>query len=112
MAKYECPVCHGISIDPQAEGVTFFHACPPLSGPELAAMPAAQARELAPELPAAFTRADIDRVLGARSIERPGARNENIAPGQPPVNLKPGETPDPSAAKRIQDQPPRIKVGD
>lgn len=28
--RWECNACHGIYTDPQADGVSYFHVCPPL----------------------------------------------------------------------------------
>jgi len=101
MAAFECPVCHGRYLDPQPDGSRYFHACPPLSIVELLALTPDQARALAPELPANYTRADLDVLLATRPIERPGARNENVARDAPPVGVKPGEVPDYNDRPRI-----------
>jgi len=101
MASFECPVCHGRYTDPQPDGSRYFHACPPLSVAELAQLAADQVTTLYPELAPGFTRTELEIAVAGRFVARPGARNENIAPGAPPVIVKPGEVPDLEDAPRI-----------
>jgi len=101
MPRFQCPACQGTYDDPQPGGSRYFHVCAPLSVPELEALPVDQAHALAPELPAHFTRADLERLVSERRVPRPNARNENIDPAAPPVSVKPGEVPDLESAPRI-----------
>lgn len=112
MPRYECPVCHGTYHDPEPSGGTYFHTCPPLSVAELLTLDPAMVHGLVPELPAPFTRADVERVLMFRSVERPGARNENVIPGRT-LHIFGDERPREFIPPRpIQDQPPRRRIGD
>ncbi|TAL44756.1 MAG: hypothetical protein EPN91_03745 [Salinibacterium sp.] len=111
MARFRCPTCLGVYIDPQPEGSLYFHVCPPLSLAELVAMPAAAVLALYPSLPPLFTPEQLAAAVGAASVTRAGARNENIVPGYKPPFRDPGDTTPVPPAPAIQDQPPRILLG-
>jgi len=112
MPLWECPVCHGTYRDPDPSGGVYFHACPPLSVPELLALDRAIVLGLAPELPAAYTRADLERVAFTRAIARPGARDENVRPIVRRIVFAPDPGLDLPVPPRVQDQPPRLNRGD
>jgi hypothetical protein len=93
MAKLQCPACAGVYDDVLPDGALYFHACPPLSAPELAAALAAGTVVLTATQAAALAAADArdeknpppagaptqhDAVLASLAIARPGARNENV----------------------------------
>jgi len=63
MAKFRCKSCGGIYIDPQLDGVHYYHVCPP----EIIehATFDAQGKQLTPE----------------KRTPRPNVRNENVLPG-------------------------------
>ena len=66
----QCLSCGGIYSPTNADGTAYYHACPPLSAPELAAVVAKG--KIA--LPAGET---VDVAIARRSYERANKRNEN-----------------------------------
>jgi hypothetical protein len=99
MARLQCDACGGVYDDASADGVAYFHVCPPLSALEItaaikagdltvdadkAAVALRQPAQLADEPRAAF----IDRIIQAAAdrgaLRRPGYRDEN-----PPAPAKP-----------------------
>jgi hypothetical protein len=88
-----CTTCGGRYAPIQRDGTQYFHACPPLSMRELAAALAAGTVSLSDDDAAivrAATKADavtpvqadaptrLSLALGALSVPRPNARNENL----------------------------------
>jgi len=67
----KCNACGGIYEPVQADGVAYFHACPPLSAPELAAKVAAGKIVL----PGGET---ADQAVAKRTYERANKRDENV----------------------------------
>lgn len=93
MPFVRCLTCHGEYDSMLADGTRYFHACPPLSVPELKAALDADALTLtvrqqraidealradhaAPPLPGSLS--NLDRVLQTLRIARVNARNENV----------------------------------
>jgi hypothetical protein len=112
MARFQCPVCHGVYHDPDAAGYSYFHACPPLAVDELAALPEAENLAHFPQLKAGFTSDELAAAASSKSVARPGARNENIVPGfTHPPRAAGDVTPFPPAPA-IAGDPPRILLGD
>ena len=108
---FECSICHGTFIDPQRDGTTYFHQCPPLSLPECLALPLPQLLALLPQLPPAPTPADIAAALAQTTVARPGARDENIDPSYKGQTVAPGGTVDDTLAPKIADNGNRIPRG-
>lgn len=89
----KCKACGGVYVDVQPDGTQYFHACPPLSVPELRAAIAKGTVTLAPVDAARLkAAADLDLatpppegeapradlVLASLVIARPNARDENL----------------------------------
>lgn len=94
MARLHCETCHGEYDDLGADGLRYFHACPPLSPRELREAidnktirltreqraqldAAAKADGATPATEGAPTRVEL--VLASLQIERPDKRDENVA---------------------------------
>lgn len=115
MATVQCQACGGIYEALLEDGTRYFHACSPLSVPEMTAALAAGTLVLPTREAARYaaaqqldtskpvpkdnaTRADL--VLGSLTIARPNARNENVDPvkvleaREPDGKLRPGKTAD------------------
>jgi len=101
MGKFKCPTCLGTYEDPQPNGARYYHACPPIGASELERMPEGQVRQLYPELPAAFTRGDLERVCLQRAVNRDNHIDENIAPGVPGRFVKPNDKLDDDDLPRV-----------
>jgi len=71
MATLRCRLCGGIYDDRGADGMLYFHACPPLSPAEVAAAIDAGTIRLQPG-------ETLETAIGTRVFPRPGARDENI----------------------------------
>lgn len=67
----KCNACGGVYEPLQADGLQYFHVCPPLSAPELAAKVAAGKIVL----PGAET---ADEAVARRTYERANKRDENL----------------------------------
>lgn len=77
MARVQCTTCGGIYDEVQADGLRYFHACPPLSSSELAAAVKAGKVELAADETA-------EEAVARRVYLRAGARDENVTAGDDP----------------------------
>ena len=88
MATLQCRSCGGKYVDVLPDGMRYFHHCPPLSAPELAAAVAAGAVALPPG-------ETVQQALRRRTYQRKGQRDENVLrgddPGQPPRNKAEGK---------------------
>jgi hypothetical protein len=97
MPRVQCQTCGGVYSPLQADGTEYYHACPPLSVPELKTAHAAKrlrfsaadeaafqdalaADELSPAKPDEPSR--VDRFLATLAIDRPNKRDER------PVRVK------------------------
>lgn len=109
MAVFECSLCHGVFQDPQGDGASYYHRCPPLSIVELMALSPAEAHRRMPGLPDPFTAADVEQVLSRRVVEREPHRDENIVPGYQNPPGRPGEEIDIPPAPIIADHGERIE---
>lgn len=91
----KCLSCGGTYEPIQADGTTYFHACPPLAVHEIrrglgdgtVQLPRATLQRLraaensdAQAPPPAGELSQVDQVLGALVIERPERRDENVVP--------------------------------
>jgi hypothetical protein len=99
----QCKACGGTYAPVLADGMLYFHVCPPLSVPELHAALAAKTLALNPSAQARYDQAvaddvatppakgaptRVDQFLATLVVTRPNARNENVT--QHPT--KPDET--------------------
>jgi hypothetical protein len=73
MARYQCNTCQGEYDELGADGMLYFHACPPLHRARVRR----EGQEL--ELEASELR-ETDEVLERRTINRPDHRDENRNP--------------------------------
>lgn len=89
----KCLSCGGVYEPVLADGMLYFHACPPFSAPELlaaiaagtvrltatqqAALDAAAQRDK-DKLPAPGTESQADQVFATFVVKRPGHRDENV----------------------------------
>jgi hypothetical protein len=84
MTVYRCDACGGHYVDPQPDGLRYFHACPPVENPVYQ-----------PDI----TKAHFDPRTHA---PRPDARDENVLPG---LHVVDGKyvlmQPDPSDSQRV-----------
>lgn len=78
----KCNSCGGTYEPVLADGMQYFHACPPLSAPELQA--AVDAGDV--ELPKGET---VDDAIARRTYERANKRDENVVPGADPTEDAP-----------------------
>lgn len=97
MARVQCVACGGTYDDVQADGLRYFHVCPPLSSTELAA--AVKAGRV--ELPAGETAEDA---VARRVYQRAGARDENVIANDDPRQPAKAK----SDGKGTRPQPPAI----
>ena len=74
MPTLKCQSCGGVYLDVLLDGTHYFHSCPPLSAPELAAAVKAQLVTL----PKDETVADA---IARRRYVRKAARDENVIAG-------------------------------
>jgi hypothetical protein len=99
MARLRCDTCAGVYDDVSADGVAYFHVCPPLSAAEIAAALRAgdltidadkaavalrQPAQLVDEPRAAFVDRLVQAAADRGALRRPGHRDEN-----PPAPAKP-----------------------
>jgi hypothetical protein len=95
MALLRCNVCQGEYVDILPDGLRYFHTCPPLSAPELAAalvaervtlsareqfrLDAARVADAARPVPAGEPTREA-QFMASLAVPRPGARDENVDP--------------------------------
>lgn len=94
----QCLTCGGVYSPIQTDGTEYYHVCPPLSAPELAAAVAAGAVTL----PDGET---VDDALARRTYHRAAARNENVT--GPPVDAQ-HDAPIVSAGSGVQALPDAV----
>lgn len=113
----KCNACGGTYAPVLADGMLYFHVCPPLSVPELRAAITAKTLALNPSAQARYDQAvrddqttpepadspsRVEQFLATLSVTRPNARNENVT--QHPT--KPDETIPISEGAGVVELPP------
>ena len=78
MNQWQCQACGGVYTDLLPDGLRYFHVCPPLSRPELAAAEAAGRIAFPPG-------ETVDDALSRRVYVRQSHRDENVVPSHDPT---------------------------
>lgn len=92
----KCTICGGTYQPTTSDGLTYYHACPPLSLPELADA-VAHGKVALPVDPATGQPEAVDVAHARRLYTRANARDENVKPDGSPKHggPKPQTVPDP-----------------